>query len=74
MDFYSPVGAIIRVNGMAPKSKVTTLSQLVISVEKLDKQTTKLNTRLDRHNALMNSVLRVLNEVAKNLTEVELES
>ena len=42
-------------------------------LDKLDKILTALDSRLEHHNALMNAVKRILNEVAKALNEVEIE-
>ena len=50
----------------SPKPKEVTNRYIIKRLDKLDK-------RLDRHNALMNSVLRVLSEVAKGLNEVEMK-
>ena len=55
---------------MAPKSK--TEAQLAKSVDKLEESLSKLKLLLIRNNALSNSVIRILNEIAIKLDDIEI--
>ncbi len=55
---------------MATKSKTPT--QLAKSVDKLEVSLSKLNLLLIRNNALSNSVIRILNEIAIKLDDIEI--
>ena len=55
---------------MATKSKTPT--QLAKSVDKLEVSLSKLNLLLIRNNALSNSVIRILNEIALKLDDIEI--
>ena len=70
VGFYSLVDFIIRVNLVATKSKTPT--QLAKSINKLEKSLSKLNILLIRNNALSNSVIRILNEIALKLDDIEI--
>ena len=52
------------------KSKTPT--QLAKSVDKLEESLSKLNLLLIRNNALSNSVVRILNEIALKLDDIEI--
>ena len=58
---------------MAPKKdKQITIDALYASVGKLTKVTKSLDDKVDRSNALSNSVIRILNEIAKKLDDIEI--
>ena len=59
---------------MAPrkKDKQITIDALYASVEKLTKVTELLDKKVNRSNALFNSVRRILNEIALKLDEIEI--
>ena len=59
---------------MAPrkKDKQITIDVLYASVEKLTKVTELLDKKVNRSNALFNSVRRILNEIALKLDEIEI--
>ena len=59
---------------MAPrkKDKQITIEVLYTSVEKLTKVTELLDKKVNRSNALFNSVRRILNEIALKLDEIEI--
>ena len=54
------------------KDKQITIDALYASVEKLTKVTKLLDDKVIRSNALSNSVIRILNEIALKLDDIEI--